>query len=75
MKWFKNVSNIEELRKEYRQLLKKYHPDNDGGNVEITQGINTEYDALFARLSCENDTGDKNMATKKTSNLKPFYAK
>lgn len=59
MKWFKNIHTIEELRKEYRQLLKKYHPDNDGGNVEVTQEINAEYDALFARLSYENDTGDK----------------
>ena len=59
MKWFQNIKNIEELRKEYRVLLKKYHPDNDGGSVEATQEINAEYDALFARLSCENDTGDK----------------
>lgn len=59
MKWFKNVGTIEELRKEYRQLLKKYHPDNEGGSVEITQGINTEYDVLFARLSHENNTGGK----------------
>lgn len=59
MKWFQNIHTIEELRKEYRQLLKKYHPDNEGGSVEVTQEINAEYDALFACLSCENDTGDK----------------
>ena len=59
MKWFQNIKNIEKLRKEYRALLKKYHPDNDGGSVEVTQEINSEYDALFARLSRENDTGDK----------------
>ena len=59
MKWFKNVSNIEELRKEYRALLKKYHPDNNGGSVEASQEINAEYDALFARLSRENNTDGK----------------
>lgn len=72
MKWFQNIKNIEELRKEYRALLKKYHPDNDGGSVEATQEINAEYDAIFARLSRENDAGDKNMNMKKMSNLKPF---
>ena len=35
-KWVKNVKTIEELRKEYRRLLKLYHPDNENGNVEIT---------------------------------------
>ena len=58
-KWFKNVSSVEELRKQYRELLKKYHPDNDGGSVEITQEINAEYDRLFADLSKENKADDK----------------
>lgn len=73
MKWFQNIHTIEELRKEYRILLKKYHPDNNGGSVEITQEINAEYDALFARLSHENDTGGKeNTPMRKTSDLKQF---
>ena len=61
-KWFKNVSSVEELRKQYRELLKKYHPDNDGGSVEITQEINAEYDRLFADLSKENKSDDKSSA-------------
>ncbi|MCI9441237.1 MAG: J domain-containing protein [Ruminococcus sp.] len=61
-KWFKNVSSVEELRKQYRELLKKYHPDNDGGSVEITQEINAEYDRLFADLSKENKADDKSSA-------------
>lgn len=61
-KWFKNVSSVEELRKQYRELLKKYHPDNDGGSVEITQEINAEYDHLFADLSKENKADDKSSA-------------
>ena len=28
MKYFKNVETLEELRKQYKDLLKKYHPDN-----------------------------------------------
>lgn len=27
-RWFAEVKTVEELRKRYRELLKKYHPDN-----------------------------------------------
>ncbi len=50
MKWFKNVTTVEELRKEYRRLLKLYHPDNENGSVEVTQEINAEYDLVFSIL-------------------------
>ena len=33
--YFAGVKTIEELRQKYRELLKKYHPDNEGGSVEI----------------------------------------
>lgn len=46
--YFTGIKTVEELRRKYRELLKKYHPDNDGVSVEITQAINAEYDALFA---------------------------
>jgi curved DNA-binding protein CbpA len=61
-KWFKNVSSVEKLRKQYRELLKKFHPDNEGGSVEATQEINAEYDRLFADLSKENKADDKSSA-------------
>ena len=51
MKWFNNVTTIEELRKQYRELLRKYHPDNEHGDTKITQEINAEYDLVFADLS------------------------
>lgn len=50
MKWFNDVRTVEELRKQYRELLKQYHPDN-GGNVSVMQEINVEYDRLFDTLS------------------------
>ena len=53
-KYFAGVKTVEELRKKYRELLKKFHPDNANGSVEITQQINAEYDALFATLSKES---------------------
>ena len=49
-KYFSNVNTLEELRKQYRDLLKKYHPDNVNGSTEATQEINAEYDRLFKML-------------------------
>lgn len=76
MKWFKNVTTIEELRKQYRELLRKHHPDN-GGNVSDMQEINAEYDRVFANLSRKtqpdqqantNDAYEENQAFKEVLN-------
>lgn len=56
MKYFKNVNSYNELKKAYRELLKANHPDN-GGNVEVMQAINVEYEALFSNL--EEQTGER----------------
>jgi len=40
--YFKDINTLEELRKQYKELLKKYHPDNDG-DVAIVQEVNAEY--------------------------------
>ena len=63
MKWFKNVITVEELRKEYRRLLKLYHPDNENGSVEVTQEINAEYDRLkeYSWLSIDQNVKNKNL--------------
>lgn len=52
MKWFTAVSNMEELRGQYKALALKNHPD-IGGSVKAMQEINAEYDTLFARLKAE----------------------
>ena len=44
MTYFRNVNTLEELRKQYKELLKQYHPDNANGSTEATQEINAEYD-------------------------------
>lgn len=49
-KYFKNANTLEELRRQYRDLLKKHHPDNANGSTEATQEINAEYDRLFKLL-------------------------
>lgn len=53
--YFAGVTDVETLRKRYRELLKKYHPDN-GGSVLEMQSINAEYDRLFAILSKEKQS-------------------
>ena len=55
MKYFKNVETLEELRKQYKELLKKYHPDNPNGSTEATQEVNAEYDDLFKLLKNKHD--------------------
>lgn len=47
MTYFKNVKSYEDLKNQYRDLLKANHPDN-GGDVEVMKEINVQFDALFA---------------------------
>lgn len=54
-RYFINVTTLEQLRKQYKELLKTYHPDN-GGNVSDMQDINAEYDQLFKVLKDWHDT-------------------
>lgn len=69
-KWFAEVTTIEELRKRYRELLKQYHPDNDGGSVEVTREINAEYDRLFADLSKGNSTDGQSYTQEENEQFK-----
>lgn len=39
--YFSNVQTLDKLRKQYRDLLKKQHPDN-GGSDEETKAINVK---------------------------------
>lgn len=47
MTYFKNTNTLEELRKQYKELLKKHHPDNPNGSEDTTKAINAEYDNIF----------------------------
>ena len=72
MKYFNKVNTLEELRKQYKELLKVHHPDN-GGNVSDMQEINVEYDKLFKQLkdSHEKSTDNKeNNAKTDFNNMK-----
>ena len=67
MAYFKNVITLEELRKQYRDLLKKYHPDNPPGSTQATQEINSEYDRLFKVLKDKHESKTANSDKEKTS--------
>ena len=56
MTYFRNVNTLEELRKQYKELLKQYHPDNANGSTEATQEINSEYDTLFKVLKDRHES-------------------
>lgn len=71
--YFKEVNTLEELRKQYKELLKKHHPDN-GGDVADMQTINAEYDKLFKMLKDrhENKSAD-NFNTKESDYSQNMY--
>ena len=71
-KYFTGVKTVEELRKRYRELLRKYHPDNKNGSTEITQQINAEYDRLFAILSKETQSDSQSHTYNKDDENKAF---
>ena len=49
LKYFIGVETLDELKKKYKELAKKHHPDL-GGNKEKFQSMNNEYDLLFKSL-------------------------
>lgn len=51
MKYFKNITNLKELKQQYKKLAMKYHPDRPTGSTEIMQIINNEYEYLLKKLS------------------------
>lgn len=59
-KYFKVVKSYEDLKNQYKKLLKANHPDN-GGDLEAMKEINVEYDALFAvwKNKKEVETGEE----------------
>ena len=54
-RYFINVNTLEQLRKQYKELLKRFHPDN-GGSEEIMKAVNVEYDKLFKLLKDRHES-------------------
>ena len=55
MKYFVNITTLEDLRKEYRRLAKANHPDM-GGSAEEMKVINIEYEMCFKILENADTT-------------------
>jgi len=75
-KYFDNISTLEELRMQYKELLKLHHPDN-GGILEIMQEINAEYDRLFKILKNQHEnnySSNNTSAENNYSNMKYDFA-
>lgn len=47
--WFAGITDVTDLRNRYRELIKKYHPDNNG-DVVVMQEINVSYDAKLKQI-------------------------
>lgn len=63
MKYFNNIHDLEELRKEYKRLVKLNHPDN-GGNEDAIKEINAEYEKAFETLKNADTTNNSRNANR-----------
>ncbi len=61
-KYFENISTLNELRKQYKELLKIHHPDN-GETLEIMQEINSEHDRMFKILKDQHENNNTDQAS------------
>ena len=62
MRYFQNIKSIEDLKEQYKQLVKKYHPDvnPDRDTTEDMKQINDEYKRLHKQFKNihRNQNGD-----------------
>lgn len=66
MKYFQNCKTLDELKAEYRRLIKIHHPDR-GGDTATMQAINNDYEARFEVLKKQhNDSHDAEHQTTET---------
>ena len=65
-RYFKGIETLEDLKKQYRSLAIKNHPDR-GGDVEIMKLINAEYDSLFARVKDIHKNKDGEVYTRENT--------
>lgn len=61
-RFFDDVKSLEELKKRYRDLARRNHPDL-GGSVEIMQQINSEYDKMIEYFAKHGSKQEKERAT------------
>lgn len=57
MRFFKDVTTVEEAKKLYRQLARKHHPDVGGDHETMVQIVN-EYEEIMKRLEKKEGNTD-----------------
>ena len=72
MKYFNNITSLDELKKAYRRLAMKYHPD-CGGSDEIMKEINAEHDALFETLKANHNKTAEEAAQRQRGRVPPDH--
>ena len=65
MTYFKNCRTAEELKKEYRKLAMKLHPDIVGGDGEDFKVMQAEFEKLWERLKDVHQTAEGKTYTAK----------
>lgn len=60
IKFLLNITTLDELKKGFRVLAFKFHPDK-GGNIEDMQQLNNEYSFLSEKLSVEGKKFNDNI--------------
>lgn len=56
MSYFSEVSSVEKIKKLYRQLCSKFHPDREGGDLEQMKQVNVEYKEALASSHGQTST-------------------
>lgn len=65
MTYFKNCKTIEDVKRTFKDLAKRLHPDN-GGNAEDFKSMMSEYKTAFDRLKNVHQSKDGDTYEKKT---------
>jgi curved DNA-binding protein CbpA len=60
--YFNSPQTLEDLKRQYRELSLKHHPDK-GGDTATMQAINAEYEQLFRRLKDVHRAADGEVYT------------
>ena len=71
--YFNNPKTLEELKKQYRELAMKHHPDMVGGSDEAMKAVNAEYDRLFPKLKNVHQNKDGETYERETAETPEYF--